>query len=386
MATFAARIGRHLGQQVEMPPDGNPRKAVADFVRTRYRAEMIGAVAQAITGLVDRGVSPGEIAVLAPYADGVLRFTLGEAFREAGIPFHVIRRYESLREEPVVRACLTLAALAHPDWDIHPPPYDVTEALSQTIEHLDPVRAALITRLLYDEGAPTLKPGDTLGMTEHERIGFATLERYDALRKWIEGYRQDEPVPLDHFLRRLFGELLSGPDFDPGAASIYTKLVASAAWFRHGAPAMDLEGKSIGQHYLQMVYEGVVAAQYLTDRDVSDAPEAVTLVAPVYTYLLSGHAARFQFWLDTGSINWWEPPHQPLTNPHVLSRRRPKEAPWTDAVDFETRNRILHRLVRGLTQRCREGIYLCTSDLEMTGEPQDSPLLRTVQQVLQEAS
>jgi hypothetical protein len=223
-------------------------------------------------------------------------------------------------------------------------------------------------------------------MIDHERIGFAALERYDALREWIEGYKQDEPMPLDHFLRRLFGELLSGPNFDPQDAVIYAKLVASPAQFCHAAPAMGLDGEPIGQHYVQMIYEGIVAAQYLTDKDVTYSPEAVTLVAPVHTYLLSDHAARFQFWLDVGSITWWQPPHQPLTNPYVLSRRWPKDAGWTDATDFDVRNEALSRVMRGLTQRCREGIYLCTSDLQMTGEPQDSPLLRAVQRVLQEES
>ena len=37
-----------------------------------------------------------------------------------------------------------------------------------------------------------------------------------------------------------------------------------------------------------------------------------------------------------------------------------------------------------LTYAAGAGIYLCTSDLETAGEPQDSPLLRAVQRVLQE--
>lgn len=384
MAAFASQIGQRLGQPAPVSANGNARQAVVDVIETRYRSEMIRRVAEEITQLVERGVSPGDVAVVAPYADGVLRFSLSEAFKEAGIPFDIIRRFESFREEPVVRACLTLAALAHPDWGIHPPAYDVAEALNQTIEELDPVRAALAARLLYDDAGPALRSRDVLEMGEHERIGGEALESYDQLHAWIETYRQEEPAPLDHFLRRLFGELLSHPDFDPEDAAVYAKLVASAEWFRQAAPAMGLESKSVGQQYLEMIYEGVVAAEYLTTQDVTDEADAITLVAPIYTYLLSGEPVRYQFWLDVGSMSWWEPPHQPLTNPHVLARRWPKDAPWTDAVDYETRNATLYRLVRGLTQRCSDGLYLCTSDLEMSGEPQDSPLLRAVQRVLQE--
>ena len=139
-----------------------------------------------------------------------------------------------------------------------------------------------------------------------ERIGRAALARYEALRAWIEVYRGGGADPWDHFLRRLFGEVLSHAALEPEEAEVYSKLIASAASFREVAPAMALEGATIGQRYVEMIWSGVVAAQYLTDVDLDEAPESIALVAPVYTYLLSGHVARYQFWLDIGSANWWE--------------------------------------------------------------------------------
>ena len=146
---------------------------------------------------------------------------------------------------------------------------------------------------------------------------------------------------------------------------------------------MGLAANEVGLHYCEMVFSGVVAAQYLAESDVEMAPDSIALVAPVYTYLLSGHMARYQFWLDIGSLSWWDPLHQPLTNHYILTRRWNRDERWTDAVDFSLRNRNLHRLVRGLALRCRDGIFLCTSEREGRGEVQDSPLLMAVQQVLQ---
>lgn len=378
MTVLAAEIGRRLGRRMAGPPDGHAGKAVVEIIQARHRAEMLGTVARRILRLTNQGISPGEIAVVAPYADGVLRFVLSEALQTAGVPFRVIRRSESLREEPVARACLTFAALAHPDWDVRPHPFDVAEALCRIVGPLDPVRAALAARSLYEEASSALKSGDDLGATERERIGAAALGHYDVLREWIEGYRRGAPVPTDHFLRRFFGEILSRSDLPSEDARVCAKLIASASGFRRVAPAIGLREDSVGGHYIRMVYQGGAAAQYLTDQDDATESKAVIL-APVPTYLLSGHTARFQFWLDIGSIAWWEPPHQPLTNPYVLSRRWSEGTRWTDRVDFGTRNEALSRVVVGLTQRCREGIYLCTSELEMTGQPQEGPLLRAVQ-------
>ena len=388
VAAFCAGVGRCLGQGTAPEGEGRAAKGVAAVIQTRYRAQMIDEVAQRILRLVERGVAPGDVAVVAPHADGVLRFMLGESFAAAGIPFAVVRRFESLREEPVVRACLGLAALAHPQWGLKPPHFDVVESLGLALAPLDPVRAALVVRRLYDARKGMLKGREALGPVDLERIGFAALERYEALRSWLETYQQGEPAAFDHFLRQLFGEVLSGPELKPDDAAVYSKLIASAAFFRQGAPAMGLGGKAVGHCYLEMIYQGVVAAQYLTDLDLDleAAPESIALVAPIYTYLLSNRVSRFQFWLDIGSATWWEPLHQPLTNHSVLSPQWRRGEPWTDAADWTNRNRILFRLVQGLSQRCVEGIYLCTSELEGRGEPQDSPLLQAVHQVLQGAA
>ena len=115
-----------------------------------------------------------------------------------------------------------------------------------------------------------------------------------------------------------------------------------------------------------------------------EAPESIALVAPVSTYLLSGHSARYQFWLDIGSLSWWDPLHQPLTNHYVLTRRWNRDERWTDPVDFSYRNQNLYRLVRGLCLRCRSGIYLCASDSAGRGEVLDGPLMMAVRQVVQE--
>ena len=383
---FAVRVGDSLGQGRGVTPGGEPRWAVAALIQTRHRVQMIEEVAANILKLVEGGVAPGEIAVVAPYTDGVLRFMLGEAFRAAEIPFAMVRRFETLRDETIARACLTLAVLAHPSWGLKPLIYDVGEAFELALAPLDRVRGALAARHLYAPRGDGLVASKKLSTNIQERLGADALGRYEGLKEWLETYRRGEDLALDNFLRRLFGEVLSSPDLSPEEASVYSKLIASASSFRQVGPAIGLSDKDLGRHYVEMVRMGVVAAQYLSDQDVDLAPESIATVAPVHTFLMSQRVVRFQFWLDIGSMGWWEPLHQPLTNHQVLARHWQRGARWTDALDFEMRNRILFRLIRELADRCSDGIYLCNSDLEARGEHQDSPLLQSVQQVLQEVS
>ena len=364
------------------PPPEDDLSGALRLLSARHRGQMVGEVAAEVVRLVEGGAAePGEIAVVAPHADGVLRFLVGEALREAGIPCAMVRRFESLREEPETRLALALAALAYPGWQQPPHAADVSEALQAALG-LDAVRAHLLTRAAYDAGSGALRDLGDGDARLRERLPDGTLEAFESLRRWLEARRQGEPQPLDLFLRQLFGEVLSRPDLDPGRAAMYARLISSASWFRRSAPSLgagpDPGGTAEG--YARMVEEGVVAAAHAPE--AAEAAGAVLVVAPVYTYLLEERFDRYQFWLDAGSISWWEPPHQPLTNPHVLSRRWPRQARWTDAVDYETRNRTLGRLVRGLCSRAGETVYLCWSETEGHGPPEeDSPLLRAAAQL-----
>ncbi len=163
----------------------------------------------------------------------------------------------------------------------------------------------------------------------------------------------------------------------PGSTDVLARLIASAQHFRREAPAIGVE-EPLGRHYWEMVQQGVVSAQYL----IEETADGAVLLAPIHTYLLSGHHARYQFWMDAGSIDWWRPPHQVLSNPFVLSHRWLAGATWTEAIEYQTRNDILSRIVQGLCQRCRAGVFICTSDMESSGSPQESsPLLRVMTRI-----
>ena len=140
------------------------------------------------------------------------------------------------------------------------------------------------------------------------------------------------------------------------------------------------ESKSLGQEYVEMVQDGVVAAQYIRSWQLQ--PEDAVLLAPAYTFLMSNRPVDYQFWLNAGGRGWWERLYQPLTHPYVLSRHWSSNEVWTDADEFETRQEALHRLTLGLIRRCRRKIYLGLSELGEQGYEQQGPLLQAIQRVL----
>jgi hypothetical protein len=217
-----------------------------------------------------------------------------------------------------------------------------------------------------------------------ERITYRLGERFEQLRLWLESAR-DQEEEFDHFLSRLFGELLSQPGFgfhtryDSGQAA--ANLIESVQKFRWVAgPVLADQKVPLGQEYLSMVQAGVIAAQYLGGWRLE--AEGAVLLAPAYTFLMANRPVEVQFWLDVGSRGWAERLYQPLTHPYVLSRSWQPARLWTDADELQAGQVALQRLVIGLLRRCKSSLYLGLTDLNEQGYEQRGPLLQALQHII----
>lgn len=377
-------VDRYLfGAEAEHPNTATARTAILDWVHGRYRREMISRLPAAINDLMEQHeLAPREIAIVIPYLDGALRYKLTEALAEAGIPYQLARRRATPREEPRVRAWITWLALAHPDWNIYPTEYDVAEALTLSIHGLDPARAALITRSLYQPNFPSLRDPAELSAEQVDRIGAETVALVAELRDWLAANGSaGEYQPLDFFVHRLFTELLSQrafrPEPDVQGAAVSDWLVRTATRLRESAGPMGLsDARAIGRAFIQGINNGLVSAN---PPDLGEPPDPNgVLITTVYSFLLSEKKVPVQVWLETAATGWWDMPRQPLSNTFVLAQSWDPDDIWTMEDDVRIRNALLSRIVRGLTSRCELGIVLATSDLDRRGVRQDGPLWRAL--------
>lgn len=393
---------------LQSPDDGEPGlPLIIPGTGFRFYPQMIRWVVEEVKRLVnDEGVPAGEIAVLAPFVSDALRFSLQTGLAEVGIPLTTHRPSRALQDEPAARTLLTLACLAHPHWNLRPQPADVTLALTQSIQTLDPVRAHLLSRITYPERRGTIELGrfgELVGEVQ-QRVTYTVGEAYDRLRDWIYTYRATpEEVPLDQFFARLFGEVISQPGYgfhdDRDAARVAHQLVESARNFRWAMEGVQkaensnqktgISGQSVagvlspqatlGREYIRLLESGALGALYVPGWR---AAEDAVFLAPAYTFLMRNRATTIQFWLDIGAGGWWERLYQPLTHPYVLSQNWPASQPWSDFDEYNTRQETLHRLLLGLIRRTRQRVYLGISDYSEGGFEQRGPLLALINRLL----
>jgi hypothetical protein len=365
-------------------PDGDP----LGIIQSHFYPELLDKVVDEIEKTVASGIAPSDIVVLAPYMSDALRFSVTNRLEARNIPWRSHRPSRSLRDEPASHALITLAALAHPHWNVHPPKFDVAYAFMQAIDGMDLVRAQLLADIVYRQRDLQLSPFDQIKPDVQERITFTFGNRYMMLRDWLLAYREGMPLPLDHFFRKLFGEVVSqaGYGYHRNFDSIRVAgtLVDSIKNFRMAMePSIvnkDRPDFDLGREYIAMLHDGVIAASYI--EAWSNIDKDAVLVSPAHTFLMMNRPVTCQFWLDPGSSGWFQRLSQPITHPYVLSREWEPGRLWTDADEVRYAKQAMARLISGLLLRCRERVYLGIAELGESGFEERGELLRAFQKVL----
>ncbi|HMV86035.1 MAG TPA: AAA family ATPase [Blastocatellia bacterium] len=379
-------------------PEPPKRKADAGLAisftpatHSRFHTQMVDWVADSIAALVrEDGVKQNQIVILAPLMSDSLRFSLTTRLESHGVRTYSLRPSRPLYAEPAVRALVTLAKLAHPNWQIaaqhQVKKFDVVQMLLGVVAELDLARATLLAEVRFVGGRLLPFQEITKNPEMRSRITEVFGERFDQLVGWLDAYRaaaSETPEPIDIFFSRLFSEVLSQKGFsfhfskraNPqnafDEARIIANLIDSSRSFRQTLNQIEPETDA-GQEYARMVDAGILADQY-EPRDWKKSPDAV-LIAPAYTFLLSNQPVEYQFWLNIDSPVWTRRLQQPLTHPYVLSRQWPPGRVWTEADEQQTSREMLLRVVTGLLRRCRKKVFIGFSKFDERGNEREGEL------------
>ncbi len=388
MSKSIARVENILPDIVKKEPFQVPVKAAVEeaisITYCRFVPEMIIEVVKNVSKLIHDGVVPIQIAILSPYLSDSMRFSLMHAFSLSGISTTSHRPSRSLRDEPSVRCLLTLAKIAHPDWNIKPSRDEMRTMFMQTLTDGDLIRADLLTEIIYRPTSPVGFMGsfDRINPDMQNRITYHIGEKYELLRNWLLDYRSQEALELDSFVSLIFGEVLSQPNFgfhdDFEAAAITSHLIDSIAKFRRALGAKTIQSSlERGKAYIEMVNKGVIAAQYINFRD--SIAENFVSIMPAYSFLMQNKSVDYQYWLDIGSPGWWERVNQPLTHPYVLSRKWDAGRHWTDVDEIYHNQVALAGLLKGLLRRCRKHVFMYSIQLNERGSQTTGELMKAIQ-------
>lgn len=357
----------------------------------RYYPQMLEWTINQIKLLITSGTPSGEIAILSPYLSDMLRFEIESRLEDLNISYQSYRPSRALRDEPAIQSLLTLIKLKYPEWQFVITKISLSNALSAMIQDLDPIRARLIANQQEspdDHRINQLLPFADFPESIRARVTYRLGARYEQLREWLTA--ADGSEPLDMFISRIFGELLTQPGFtfekDVRMGKLTANLIESIHKFRLAMEGSNLEiNGSLSREYIKMVSEGVIAAQYIHDWDQDQITSAV-YISPAYSFLLQNRAVDYQFWLDINSNGWYARLLQPLTHPYVLSQDWQVDEKWDAEDEMRISQENIERVISGLLSRCKKSVYLGISNLNQSGADERGLLTRKLFEILRQAT
>jgi len=330
-----------------------------------FRAEMISDLGKGIIDLLEQGLLPERIAVIAPAIDRVLEHTLTRQLEAAGCRLQNLTRRRLLSDEPYTQLMVNIASLARPGagWPSN------TSSLShcfRTVLGLDPVRSALLARHCFRDGAPNLPDLDDSGL--RARLGFSAGDRYDRFKQLVA--RLQQVAETENLFQQIFSEALA--PFVTGPDDIVTsrQVIDTAIKFARAHRSMPkLQEHSLVHGLLQLFTQGAVAAKVFHNQELE--PGAVILTTPLGLFQ-SGLSFDHQFWVDCSDASWFMKDYRELSNPEVM--RKDWDGVWNDGAEQALIRLGAALRVRGLLYRSRGKVTIVQSDYNGLGYEQQGPL------------
>lgn len=374
----ASQKSRQLAQSLaEKVLDGKPLNK-NDFIKgeiqTNLRGDMLLQIGDEVERLIESGIQPGDIVLIAPIVDKVMDFTLHRSLTERGYQVTNLTRNKRLLDEPFAQALISLALLSNLEWKL-----DLNfSALMQTLSlvlKLDPVRSALLADEIF-KNKMNLPDLDEIGL--RPRLGFNNADKYDLFREWVLE-KQTEELEMEDFFQIVFGELLAPLQPEEKDILACRQIIQSITKFKRVLAKFGVtDEKRLGEGFIGMVLKGTLAAEVLFRPPSCDQQ---ILIATPYTFLFSPYVTKvkFLFWIDVASDNWFQSSIKELTNPYILSRDWHEGEDWTDEKNESVKKEQLISYIQSLLSKCTDGLYIANSYLNSRGWEQDGELLEWLQ-------
>lgn len=333
------------------------------LIECEYKSEMISSAAEAVKDLVSLGLSPGDIALIAPYLDPVTEELLVSGLKSFGIPSFPLTNTGRLIDQPFIGVAVTLAMLAHPRWDIRPSHSELSGTF-RTCFGMDPVRASILA-----DAAENKKSLPHLSQKTVMRIGFKNNEKYESLLAWLSGYTEE--LPIDKFLERLLWDYLIPLPAARENIAATKELIDMASGYKKIMEIIQPD-QTCGADFIISVKRGIKGMEVLRER-----PNDAVVIATPYSYLLNPLASGVQIWLDVSDKDWEDSGVRPLSNPYLFLPGW--EGTWNTHIEALYSRRMLSAKVVNLLKHCKDSLVVIDCRLTPRFAEQDGMLMKYLQ-------
>lgn len=343
--------------------------------------EMLDAAIADLATLLDSGMAPEHLAMVAPAIDPLLIWAMRDRLSKLrtrdfpyGVPLYVFAGTNRLVDYRPVRVLITLARLAYP-WGDRPDRFALIELLELVTALPSLPLAKIVDKLCPDGRLGVPEQLTLLGLDVPEE----TLLRYARLLSWLDALREAPPLLLADFFKRAFAEVYAPTRMSRTVAlsdeawqrevSQIGQLVELAERFTDVVSRLKPETpQSWGKDLVRFLFGGAIAERPFFQRE----PHRTSVMLSTASQLAEKGFARSNdelkvlFVLDFGSDRWWKSDRRELTNGRVLSVRWNGLPYDKDTDDFHA-NQKLGRILRACCLKVTGQLRVYTSKSDAEG-------------------
>ena len=344
-----------------------------DIIQEDFRGKMIEEVANKVEQLIAEGTDPGEIAIISPQVDNVLKFILTKYCEDKDYAPVDLTKNKRLIDNPFAQALIVLSILVAPQLK-----FDLKfSTLLQTLDLIldfDPVRSSYLAEEILAGDKITLPDLDDAKL--RVKLGFSNSDSYDLFKDWVETQKEEVKkggVGLDYLFQKAFGDLLAPLSLSNEDIFSCRQMIESIVKFKQVITEFEALGeKNPEQHFINMVNKGTLAAEVLFD------PKELSqhfVVATPYTFLSTPEIkeVKYLFLIDISSDLWLQSGSKELSNPYLLAREA-KQQSWDDSQEQNLQKEQLINYLKSLLSKSTQGLFIADSYLSTRGWEQDGRL------------
>lgn len=401
----AASLGATIGSNIIEFVSGTTFELSTPLIslQTNSRAQLLRKTADQIIQAIQSGqAQPQDIAVIGPGLDTIARYTLIEILTAQGIPVESLKDQRPLNSSAMIRALLTLLALVYPGLG-HLVDAELIAEMLVVLTHqrsasivlkvgqIDPVRAGLLADYCFQ---PHLDHPQLLPVTAFprwDRLGYQATTAYNHLSAWLTQQREaSQGTSAQPYLTlnpvfvldRAIQEFLAPHTLTYDQLADLRELMETAQHYwqvderlRQTQIRYPLLSETVGQ-FIQLLRQGTITANPFPGNP-NGQPRRAVMLATTFQYRMARPVHRWHFWLDAGSALWHGGGAVILWGAPLCLRHWAGE-PLTVEDEMNNDQAQLRRLLLDLLSRVTEQVFLCHSDLSVSGQEQVGPLLPLV--------
>ncbi|WP_249369829.1 recombinase family protein [Acaryochloris marina] len=400
---FTLSLGAVLGHNIVAFVSGETFELPEPLtcLQTSSRAQLLRQTADQIIEAIESGqAQPEEIAVIGPGLDTIARYTLIEILTAKGIPVESLKDQRPLNSSAIIRALLTLLTLVYPGLGRLVDAEQIAEmlvvlthqrspSLASAAGIIDPVRAGLLADYCFQPHPdhPQLLPIQTF--PRWDRLGHQATTAYNNLLSWLDQQQKGSTTPQPYLtlnpvfiLDRAIQEFLAPHALSYDQLSVLRELMETAQHYwqvderlRQTQTRHPPLPETVGQ-FIQLLRQGTLTANPFPVNP-NGQPRRAVMLATTFQYRMARQVHRWHFWLDAGSALWHGGGAVILWGAPFCLRDWSGE-PLTVEEEMNNDQAQLRRLLLDLLSRVTEKVFLCHSDLSVSGQEQVGPLLPLV--------